>query len=136
LFIFSDGIIAPMGPSQSQFTTLQRAQIYQETLFLMSSTSHTDSTRWRDQKLKDSTQLCIKREKSTQPQLQSIFLSISVSGILNLIKNNRTAFVPLPFDKQRPIKRESELHLNEGEIEGVSAYRSEYSKKQTERQHG
>jgi hypothetical protein len=50
--------------------------------------------------------------------------------------NFRTTFVPLPFEKQRPIKRESELHLSEGEIESVTAYRSEYNKKEAVRQQG
>lgn len=55
---------------------------------------------------------------------------------INLVTIFRTAFVPLPYEKQRPIKHESELHLTEGEIESVSAYRAEYNKKHIEKQHG
>jgi hypothetical protein len=44
--------------------------------------------------------------------------------------------VPQPFERTRPIKRESELHISEDKFEGVSAYRAEYNKKQVDKQHG
>jgi hypothetical protein len=46
----------------------------------------------------------------------------------------RTTYVALPLERQKPVHHESELHILQGEIKGVSAYTADYDEKHAERQ--